>query len=484
MSPEEELQALKQENQELRAKLAEVSEALLQMTQRVAELEARLSKDSHNSHLPPSSDRFGRQKKTRSQRKRSGKKPGGQEGHDGHHLAFSPSPSEIVVHPVEVCSHCQADLRAVAIRAIERRQVVDIPPARLHITEHQAERKCCPHCHAEMQAAFPVSVSAPVQYGTSLGALAVYLVTHHLLPFKRAAEILSDLMGAGMSEGTIRQLINRSATVLRPVERQIKIALRQAPVIHQDESGLSVEGQRVWMHVTSTRRLTHYQVHAKRGTEALDANGILPGYQGTSVHDGWAAYEGYGCSHALCNVHLLRELIFLEETTQQPWTRAMQRLLLALKRLTDRAKARGQTLLSEKLRDKAVSRYRQVLQMGEQANPPPPPAKPEPKRRGRRKQSPARNLLDRLTKHEEAVLAFVQDLRVPFDNSQAERDIRMLKVQQKISGCFRSWAGALDFCRIRGYLSTLRKQGLPLLSALRLALDGHPLLPPLTSGPE
>ncbi|HEU5374353.1 MAG TPA: DUF6444 domain-containing protein [Ktedonobacteraceae bacterium] len=183
MSPEEELHALRQENQELRAKLAEVGEALLQMTQRVAELEARLAKDSHNSHLPPSSDRFARQPRTRSQRKRSGKKPGGQVGHDGHHLAFSTTPDEVVVHPVERCVHCQADLRAGAARTIERRHVVDVPPVRLLVTEHQAERKCCPHCLAETRAAFPSSVSAPVQYGAGLGALAVYLVTPHLRPF-------------------------------------------------------------------------------------------------------------------------------------------------------------------------------------------------------------------------------------------------------------------------------------------------------------
>lgn len=484
MSPEEELQVLKQENQELRAKLAEVSGALLQMTQRVAELEAGLSKDSHNSHLPPSSDRFGRQKKTRSQRKRRGKKPGGQAGHDGHYLAFSAVADEVVVHPLESCAHCQADLRAVAVCTIERRQIVDVPPVRLHITEHQAERKCCPHCSAETRAAFPSSVPASVQYGSGIGALAVYLVTHHLLPFKRTAEMLSALLGARMSEGSIRQLCQRCASRLRPIERHIKVALRQSPVIHQDESGLDVEGKRVWMHVTSTARLSHYQVHAKRGTQALDANGILPGSQGTSVHDGWAAYEGYGCSHALCNVHLLRELIFLEATTGQPWTRAMQRLLLALKRLTEWAKARGQTELSEKLRAKVVSRYRQVLALGAQANPPPSQMPNEPKRRGRRQQSAARNVLDRLTKHEDAVLAFVHDLRVPFDNSQAERDIRMLKVQQKISGCFRSWGGALDFCRIRGYLSTLRKQEQPLLSALQQVLAGHPLLPALASEPE
>src|SRR6266852_7684691 len=279
-----------------------------------------------------------------------------------------------------------------------------------------------------------------------------------------------------MSEGCIRQLISRCAGVLLPLEGQMKRALRQASVIHQDETGLYVAGKRVWMHVTSTAQLTHYQVHPTRGTEALDQNGILPGYQGTSVHDGWAAYEGYGCQHALCNVHLLRDLIFVEETTQQPWAKQMQAVLLDLKALTDEARAAGQTRLPSEVIAQATTRYRQVRQDGERDNPPPEGEAGQPKR-GRRKQSAARNLLDRLTKHEDAVLAFLIDLRVPFDNSQAERDIRMVKVQQKISGCFRSWDGALAFCRIRGYLSTLRKQGLPLLSALQQTLTGHPLLP-------
>ena len=483
MSAEDELIGLREENALLKEQVKVLQASIQDLKAQVQHLQERQAKDSHNSHLPPSSDRFARQKKTRSQRKRSGKKPGGQAGHDGHHLALSATPDEIIMHRVETCSHCQADLREMGVARLERRQVVDVPPTRLHITEHRAERKCCPHCLTETRAAFPTMVSAPVQYGTGVGALAVYLLIHHLLSFKRAAEILTDLVGARMSEGTLRQLISRGAAILRPVERQIKLGLRQAPVIHQDESGLYVGGQRVWMHVTATRTLTHYQVHLKRGCAALDANGILPGYQGISVHDGWAAYEGYGCAHALCNVHLLRDLIFVEETTQQPWAKAMQRLLLALKRVTEQAKARGQTQLPAALRDKAVRRYRQVLQMGEQANPPP-AVEQQPPRRGRRKQSAARNLLDRMSKHEEAVLAFVLDLRVPFDNSLAERDIRMLKVQQKISGCFRSWQGALDFCRLRGYLSTLRKQGLPLLAALQQLLTGHPLLPALSSGPE
>jgi transposase len=483
MSPDEERQAFRKEKAvwqaekaELQAKLAEVTEALLEMSQRVKTLEEHQSKDSHNSHLPPSSDRFSRQKKTRSLRKRSGKKPGGQPGHQGHALELSETAEEIVRHSLTVCQHCSHDLRQVETLSMERRQVLDLPPPRVQVTEHQAERKRCPDCGQISVASFPEAVSARIQYGTHVGAVAVYLVQQHLLPYQRTSEILSDLLGARLCPATIQTLVERCAAQLHHVEKQIKVALRQAPVIHQDETGLYVVGKRNWMHATSTTRLTHYQVHAKRGTAALDANGILPGYQGTSVHDGWAAYEGYGCQHALCNVHLLRDLIFVEETTRQPWAKEMQTVLLDLKTLTDEAKASGLASLPTCVIEQGKTRYRNVLQSGEQANPPEVKETDTPKR-GRRKQSAARNLLDRFTKHEDAVLAFLLDLAVPFDNSQAERDIRMVKVQQKVSGCFRSWNGAVAFCRIRGYLSTLRKQRLPLLSALQQTLTGHPLLP-------
>jgi transposase len=483
MSPDEELQALRQEKAiwqaekaELQEKLAEVTKALHEMSERVKTLEEHQSKDSHNSHLPPSSDRFGRQKKTRSLRKRSGKKPGGQAGHQGYALELSESPDEIVRHPLAFCQHCTHDLQQVNTLSVERRQVLELPPPRVQVTEHQAERKQCPGCGQISVAPFPKAVSARVQYGTHISAVAVYLVQQHLLPYKRASEILSDLLGADLCPATIQTAVERCAVQLLPVEKQIKVALRQAAVIHQDETGLYVANKRNWMHVTSNKRLTHYQVHAKRGTAALDANGILPGYQGTSVHDGWAAYEGYGCQHALCNVHLLRDLLFVEETTHQPWARQMQTVLLDLKILTDEARASGHVCLPTAVIEQGRARYREVLQCGERANPPPDADTDRPKR-GRRKQSAARNLLDRLTKHEDAVLAYLSDLAVPFDNSQAERDIRMVKVQQKVSGCFRSWNGAVAFCRIRGYLSTLRKQGLPLLSALQQTLAGHPLLP-------
>ena len=443
------------------------------LKQQVQELQERLKKDSHNSHLPPSSDRFGRQ--PRSLRQKSGKKAGGQAGHPGSTLHLSETPDEVIVHAVERCAMCQQDLREVPSQQTERRQVVDLPPKRLVITEHQAEAKVCPACQQVTQADFPQEVRAPVQYGPAFGAVAVYLVQQQLVPYERACEVMQDLLGPTMSVGTLQALVQRCAECLEPVEQQLKAALSQVEVLHQDETGLYVAGKRLWMHVSATKHLTHYQVHTKRGHEALDEIGILKNFHGVSVHDGWQSYWRYSCQHALCNVHHLRELVFLSEVQGQAWAGHMIELLLDMKAAVEQARTDGRTSLHPlEVADWKV-RYRALLQDGYQANPPDPP--PQVSRRGRRKQSPARNLLDRLSTHQEAVLAFLDNFAVPFDNSQAERDIRMVKVQQKISGCFRSGAGAQAFCRIRGYLSTLRKQGVPLLSALQQALVGHPVFP-------
>ncbi len=439
------------------------------LKQQVQELQERLKKDSHNSHLPPSSDRFGRQ--PRSLRKKSGKKAGGQAGHPGSTLHLSETPDEVLVHAVKRCAMCQQDLREVPSQQTERRQVVDLPPKRLVITEHQAEAKVCPSCQQVTQAAFPQEVRAPVQYGPAFGAVAVYLVQQQLLPYERACEVMQDLLGPTMSVGTVQALVHRCAEHLVPVEERLKEALRQAAVLHQDETGLYVTGKRHWMHVSATEQLTHYQVHAKRGKEALDEIGILADFHGVSVHDGWQSYWQYACDHALCNVHHLRELTFLSEEQQQVWADQMSTLLLDIKAAVEQARAQGRTSLHPLEVQDWKARYEALLDEGYQANPPPVIKK------GRRKQSAARNLLDRLSKHQEAVLLFLDNFAVPFDNSLAERDIRMVKVQQKISGCFRSLPGAQAFCRIRGYLSTLRKQGLPVLSALEQALCGHPVFP-------
>lgn len=466
MTKDEELEQLRQENTALRAQVAWLSE-------RVSVLEAKLAKDSHNSHLPPSSDRFHRQPK--SLRKKSGKQPGGQTGHAGNTLKLSETPDLVIVHPVEHCQHCQADLREVQSLAVERRQVLDLPPKRVVVIEHQAQAKCCPRCQQISSAPFPQEVRAPVQYGAALAAVGVYLVQQQLVPYERACEVIEDLLGPSMSVGTLQGLVQRCAKQLEPVEQQIKAALSRAQVLHQDETGLYVAGQRQWMHVSATEQLTHYAVHPKRGKAALDAIGILADFAGVSVHDGWSSYWQFVCQHALCNVHLLRELTYLSEELGQAWAAEMIELLLDSKAAVEQARAEGRSCLHPLEVADWKARYGALLSQGYLANPPDPP--PEVAKKGRRKQSTARNLLDRLSKHQQAVLLFLDNFAVPFDNSLAERDLRMVKVQQKISGCFRSEAFAVAFCRIRGYLSTLRKQGMALLTALEQALVGHPLSP-------
>jgi transposase len=494
MTPEEEVISLREENQALRERVRvqqeqidvqqsvidqqqRVIEGLQQQTDRLSEqvqaLQERLKKDSHNSHLPPSSNRFHRQPK--SLRQRSGKQPGGQSGHPGSTLLLSPTPDQVIVHAVEVCQHCQRDLREVERLAVERHQVLDLPPKRVVVIEHQAETKCCPRCQQISSASFPLDVQAPVQYGAALGAVGVYLVQQQLLPYERACEVIEDLLGPPMSVGTLHGLVARCAEQLAPVEHEIKAALSRAQVLHQDETGLYVAGRRHWLHVSATEQLTHYAVHPKRGKAALDAIGILVDFQGVSVHDGWRSYWQFGCQHALCNVHHLRDLTFLYEERQQAWAAELKELLLDMKAAVEQARAEGRSSLHPLEVADWKARYEALLAEGYQANPPDPP--PETSRRGRRKQSAARNLLDHLSKHQEAVLLFLDNFAVPFDNSLAERDIRMVKVQQKVSGCFRSEAFAQAFCRIRGYLSTLRKQGLTVLTALEQALVGHPVSP-------
>ena len=264
---------------------------------------------------------------------------------------------------------------------------------------------------------------------------------------------------------------------MEPVETQIKAALRRAAVLHNDETGVRRGGRLVWAHVASTSRLTHYASHTKRGSEATDAIGILPDFRGVSVHDGFGSYRTYtACRHALCNVHHLRELTFLEEQYQQAWAKDLKDLLWAMRTAADLARAQGLRQVPAARRGPLLARYRDLLAVGLAANPPP-ATRRRAGQRGRLAQSPARNLLERLVFGQDAVLAFLDDLTIPFDNNQAERDLRGLKLQQQVSGCFRSDAGAEAFARLRGYLATLRKQGQALLAALQTAFAGQPLYP-------
>jgi len=318
-------------------------------------------------------------------------------------------------------------------------------------------------------------VKAPAQYGTSIQTLATYLVEGQCVPYARASQLLRELLGVQLSPGSIASFVQSCHQQLAEVETELKAALVKARVLNQDETGLRVGKAGWWVHVCSTERLTHYAAHPSRGRTALDAIGIAPQFRGTSVHDGLVSYQGYRFTQALCNVHHLRELTFIEEELKQLWARQMKDLLLDMKAEVERAKASGKHELDVLMLAGFLRRYEEILEEGYQANPPAPP--PEKRTRGRPKQSPARNLLDRLSLGKWAVLRFLHDFAVPFDNNLAERDLRMIKVQQKVSGCFRTQEGVAMFCRIRSYLSTLRKQGLELLSALEHTLSGHPLLP-------
>lgn len=444
------------------------------LMERVAELEKQRATNSRNSSKPPASDGPARQPK--SLRGKSGKKPGGQPAHPGAHLRLVDTPDQVVVAYPSVCGICQEPLAQGVGVGMERRQVIDVPPVRPMVTEYQGCQVQCSSCHAITTGVFPAGVTAPVQYGPRVRAIAVYLTQQQLLPYGRTREVLTDLLGCPVSEGTLATLVQEAADRLAPVEEAIAGALRAGALLHNDETGLSVEGKRWWLHSASTARLTHYGVHPKRGAEATDALGILPGFAGTSVHDGWAPYRQYPCRHALCNAHHLRELLWIEEQDGQAWAGKMATLLRAIKKGVDTARDAGKRALPSRTRMRFRRRYAQLLADGLAANPPLP--RDGPTRRGRLKQSKAKNLLDRLARTDE-VLAFMDDLATPFDNNQAERDVRMVKVQQKVSGTFRSTQGAQAFARIRGYLSTLRKQGCMLLAALESVFVGHPLLPDL-----
>ena len=447
------------------------------LSARVQELEAQLRKDSHNSSKPPSSD--GLAKKPKSLRESSGRKPGGQTGHEGTTLKRVATPDVTVRHPLpKRCDRCGEHLDAQADALIEdRRQVFDLVQPVVQVTEHLGYELVC-RCGQRHRSIFPANVTAPVQYGPVIKSTLVYLTQGQLLPMKRTAQIVSDLFGVKLSAGSVHTSIVQAAQALVPSVMQIAAAVIASPVVHFDETGQRVGARLRWLHSAGTTVLTLYGAHDKRGKIAMDEFGILPIFKGTAVHDGWISYRDYACTHGLCNAHHLRELIFLEETAQQTWPRKMIDLLLRAKDHADAAKQAQRPVASEQIN--ALRRqYKAILAQGEADNPR--LARAKIKQRGRIKQSPAANLLLRLREHADDVLRFLTDARVPFDNNLAERDIRMPKLKQKTSGCFRTVTGAESFCTIRSYLATLRKQGRNVFHALTIAFQGHPPNP-LPSG--
>ncbi len=446
----------------------------------IKELQGRLKKDSHNSHKPPSSDGLG--KRARSSHKKSEKPSGGQVGHEGRTLMQVATPDTVVSHRPTVCECCQSDLRGTQGKVKERRQIHDLPEFRLQVEEHQAEEICCPVCQHLNRGRFPEGVNAPAQYGTHVQALAVYFSQFHLLPMERTCEALEDICGARISEGTLINWIQEATKRLGPTMERIKALLCIGKLLHGDETGIHIKKLLYWIHVACTRWLTYYSWHRKRGKEALQSIGIWPLFEGRAMHDRWKSYDIYDCDHSLCGSHLGRDCISVVEQEQQEWAQEMADLLLDMVEAAEQWRARGEKRMPSQERDAWVAQYFELLASGFAAQVPPSTPDPPPKQKGPKKQSASKNLLDAFLQRAEQVLAFLDDLSLPFTNNQAERDLRMIKVQQKISGTFRSEDGATAFCVIRSYLSTMRKQGRPMLAALAAVFAGFPF--PIAWAPE
>lgn len=449
-----------------------MQEQIETLSARVKELEDRLNTDSHNSGKPPSSDGFS--KPPVSLRQKTGRKPGGQSGHPGRTLTFAPNPDVVVVHTPLCCAGCGSSLETIPGQEVGKRQVVDLPPLSLVTTEHRVHTKTCPGCGYQTTAAFPKEARQPVQYGARLKALGVYLLDFQLLPYQRIAQLFADLFDASFSPGTLFASQQAASFQLEGVLARLQKGLRQARNVHFDETGWRVMGSLHWLHLASTPLLTYYDWHKKRGKVGMDKAGILPFFQGRAIHDAWGSYFHYACTHALCNAHHLRELTAVYEQDAQGWAKTMRSLLVAIKQAVEHAKRQGRTRLSPRLEARFEAQYRQGLAEGFAQNP---KNEATPGKKGRPKQSRAYNLLERLQRYQQETLAFLYDFCVPFDNNQAERDIRMVKLQQKVSGCFRSEEGATAFCRVRSYISTMRKQGQSVLLALEHVFLGKPFYP-------
>lgn len=471
---------LRQENQELRELLKQVTERLSAAEQTIKQLKEQLGQNSHNSNWPSSHDKNRQKPKPKSLRPKTDRKAGGQKGHPGHTLEFNPEPDVIEKHRPAQCEHCQTPLAAdIAASEMTRRQVFDLPPLRFVTIEHQAETVLCPCCGAATKGEFPAEVTQPVQYGSQVKRLAVYLRQEQFIPYERERQLLADLFELPISPGSLQNFVELAAVNVQPATEAIKEAITQAEVGHADETGFYINGQRCWLHTVSTEALTYYEPHANRGQKATDAIGILPHFTGILVHDAWATYFKYQLLlHALCNVHHLRDLTAIVENDQQQWAALVIACLLAAKQQVAEAYQAGETELPADSLERIHQIYEAIVWLGLEENPLP-DIQPPPGKRGPRKKTKARNLVERFDQHKAAILRFIHDFKVPFDNNLAERDIRMMKVQQKISGCFRSWEGAQQFCRLRSYISTIRKQGLNVWEALGSLFDGDVLMPEL-----
>ena len=446
-------------------------EYTLELQAEVRRLRDAAAQNSRNSSLPPSTDRS-EPPKPKSLRQKSGRKTGGQPGHPGRTLQPSDTPEHLQIHPCLECS-CGQNLSRQPAVDFQRRQVFDLPSLKLECTEHRAEIKECPCCQQICVAAFPADLKAPVQYGKNFRALLAYFYDAQQGASLRISEMCAEMFGYAVSEATLQAVRQEQDEALEPFENRLVEILPQEPILNADETSVPINKVNHWLHVLCTPLLTFFAIHLNRGQEAIQSIGIIPKFTGWLMHDFLSSYLRFdNCLHTFCKSHLLRELVFLFEQHQQAWAKDLHDLFLKMLERVRALKARDAPSTEKEFR-RWQRQYRNILRAGRRAN----PITPQQRARKRLKQSKAQNLLDRLDGYQDCILAFLWEPDLPFTNNEAERAFRMLKVRVKISGCFRTLEGARRHARIRSYISTLRKHGLPVLEYLRLALDGHPFLP-------
>ncbi len=443
---------------------------------RIAELEARLGQTSKNSSKPPSSDGLAKPA-PKSLRRRGARKPGGQDGHPGSTLAPVETPDEVITHEPVCCRGCGDDLGGAPEVGRDHRQVFDIPPISVRVSEHQLIKRRC-GCGTVTSAQAPEGVSAPVQYGPRITAIILYLYVGQFLSKKRTAAALAELFGTPVSQGTVAAMSARAAGGLGGFLESVRANLAAAPVVNFDETGLRVQGKLRWVHSASTDKYSLVIVHDRRGTKGMDAAGVLPGFSGIAVHDAWAPYDTYkSVTHALCGAHVLRELravTDLADEGQWCWATQAGDALCELNTLVSDALAactHPDTATLEGLDTAAVAaavhRYRSAALLGVEAT----------GARSGKLMGKHNALAHRLIDRQDDYLRFTRDPRVPFDNNAAEREIRMIKLRQKVSGCLRTVTGAEQFCAIRSYLATAAKHGVHFFAALTTLAEGRPWLP-------
>jgi len=488
------IDALTKENALLKQELEILKKTVAALTAKVEELEAKAKKNSKNSSKPPSSDGMKKPKATQSLREKTGRAPGGQNGHAGASLKLKDQPDEVVVLQVKDTCECGGKI-IINDGIIEKRQVTDIEPCKVITIEYRAEEGVCEDCGKIHKASFPESVSAPAVYGPCIQAVLTYMTTYQFLPLERAVEFIKEIYGIDISQGTIMRAEKEVYTKLEPVVPLIKDEVIDSDVAGFDESGMRVAGSLHWLHCAATKDAVYYTIHKKRGKEGMDAAGILPHFKGTAIHDHWKAYYKYiDCAHGECNAHHLRHLVFLSVVMGQDWATEMICLLLRIKTHVDYSRLFGANELGKEDIEEYEGMYRTIIVSGAESigienpyNAVDPKADQihdcnmsdeygatlPPVKTKRRKKTESERMLIRLAQYEQETLMFMYDFDVPFDNNICEAGIRMPKLHQKISGCFRTEEGADVFARIRSFIGTAKKKGKNIMEGLRAVLDGH-----------